>query len=51
MSLEELLLYCWGLVHGISILISRNEFPIGGDTLTLARKMIWNKLFSDLKAR
>jgi len=51
MTLEELLLYCWGLVHGISILISRNEFPIGSDTLTLARKMIWNKLFSDLKAR
>jgi AcrR family transcriptional regulator len=51
MSLEELLLYCWGLVHGISILISRNEFPYGGDSLTLARKMIWNKLFADLRAR
>jgi AcrR family transcriptional regulator len=51
MTLEELLLYCWGLVHGISILISRNEFPIGDDVLTLARKMIWNKLFSDLRVR
>ena len=38
MSLEELLLYCWGLVHGISILISRNEFPIGGDALALGSK-------------
>jgi hypothetical protein len=45
MSLEELLLYCWGLVHGISILISRNEFSIGGDALILAPKMIWNERF------
>ena len=45
MSLEELVLYCWGLVHGISILLSRKEFPFGDDSLALARKMIWNKAF------
>jgi AcrR family transcriptional regulator len=45
MSLEELALYCWGLVHGISIILSRKEFPFSDDPLTLARKMIWNTTF------
>jgi AcrR family transcriptional regulator len=45
MSLEELVLYCWGLVHGISILLSRNDFPFNEDSLSLSRKMIWNKAF------
>jgi AcrR family transcriptional regulator len=45
MSPEELVLYCWGLVHGISIILSRKEFPFGDDPLALARKMIWNTTF------
>ena len=35
---EALVLYCWGLVHGISILISRKELPFQGDQLELARR-------------
>jgi len=47
MDQEALVLYCWGLVHGIAILISRREFPWQADPLELARKVLWNKAFLD----
>lgn len=47
MDQDALVLYCWGLVHGISILISRKEFPYQGDYLELARKILWNGTFPD----
>lgn len=40
MSLEELLLYCWGLVHGISILIANKEVSFNIQPLTLARSLL-----------
>lgn len=40
MSLEELLLYCWGLVHGISILIANNEVSFTTDSLALAKSLM-----------
>ncbi len=39
---DALTLYCWGLVHGIAILIARKDFPYQGDTLELVRKIMWN---------
>lgn len=38
---DAMVLYCWGLVHGIAILIARKEFPYQGDQLELARKVLW----------
>ena len=43
---DALVLYCWGLVHGISIIIARKEFPYQGDQLELARTILW-KVFPD----
>lgn len=46
MEQDELVLYCWGLVHGISILISnKNNLPFQGDYLELVEKIIWNNKF------
>lgn len=47
MDQEALVLYCWGLVHGISILICRREFSWQEDPLELARTILWNKAFLD----
>lgn len=44
-SPDSMILYCWGLVHGIAILIARKEFPYEGDCLELARTLIWDKAF------
>lgn len=45
MDNDELLLYCWGLVHGISIIITRGEFSYKGDYMELVRKILWNESF------
>jgi AcrR family transcriptional regulator len=42
---EQLLMYCWGLVHGISILIVRNQIPFEGDYLKLAQSVLQNERF------
>lgn len=42
---NELTLYYWGLVHGISILISKEKIPYQGDYLELAERIIWNDKF------
>jgi AcrR family transcriptional regulator len=44
-SVEELTLYCWGLVHGISILISSGHMPCGGDHFSLAESVIRSEKF------
>lgn len=41
MDKNSILLYCWGLVHGISIIITREEFPYKGDYMELVKKIIW----------
>lgn len=45
MGQEELVLYCWGLVHGISALIAAGELPLNDATLTLVEKVLWSKSF------
>lgn len=45
MDKDSILLYCWGLVHGISIIITRGEFPYKGDYMELVRKIIWSDPF------
>lgn len=40
MDRDALLLYSWGLVHGIAILIARKEFPYNGDYLELVRTIL-----------
>ncbi|WP_236860134.1 TetR/AcrR family transcriptional regulator [Candidatus Formimonas warabiya] len=47
MDQDALTLYCWGLVHGISILIARKEFSYQGDYLALTRRILWNHEFLD----
>lgn len=39
METKELLLYCWGLVHGITVLIVNNEIPFEDDYLTLVSRI------------
>jgi AcrR family transcriptional regulator len=45
MDQNALLLYCWGLVHGISIIITRREFSYQGDYLDLVKSIFWNDAF------
>ncbi len=40
MSKEELLVYCWGLVHGISVLIANKDIPHQEDYQSLVRNII-----------
>jgi AcrR family transcriptional regulator len=39
---SELLLYSWGLVHGIAILVANKDVPLEGDYLELTRNIIEN---------
>ena len=39
-NMNELLLYSWGLVHGIAILVANKDVPPEGDYLTLSRNII-----------
>ena len=41
-SSNELLVYSWGLVHGIAILIANKDVPIEGDYLAFSRNIIEN---------
>lgn len=42
---NALALSCWGLVHGIAILIANKDFPYQGDYLELTRKILWSGTF------
>lgn len=44
-SIGELVLHCWGLVHGISVLIAYEQLPGGKDYLPTADKIIRNAKF------
>lgn len=41
LSVEEMALYLWGLVHGMAVLISRNELPLSGDPMEHVRKLLF----------
>ena len=42
---NELALSCWGLVHGMAILIAKKDFSYEGDYLELVRRVLWNGTF------
>lgn len=42
---QELTLFCWGLVHGISVLLARGELPCAGGYEPLVSRIIWNDSF------
>jgi AcrR family transcriptional regulator len=44
-SVDEMVLYGWGLVHGISVLIAFGQIPGGADCLSLADNIIRNAKF------
>lgn len=44
-SEEELIVYCWGLVHGIAVLIVNGELPGGADALALADSVLFSERF------
>ena len=44
-SLDELMLYCWGLVHGISALLASGQLPFGEDGLAIAERIILSEKF------
>ncbi len=39
---EELILFAWGLAHGIAVLITQNYFQYQGDYLALIRQIMWD---------
>ncbi len=45
MDTDQLMLYSWGLVHGIAILIANREIPYQKDYMEVAEKLMWNKKF------
>jgi AcrR family transcriptional regulator len=45
MNESELLVMCWGLVHGISVLLTRGELPFTADFESLVSGIIWNEHF------
>lgn len=44
-NLDELMLYSWGLVHGIAVLIASGQLPFGEDSLALAERIIMYEKF------
>ncbi|KUO74890.1 MAG: TetR family transcriptional regulator [Desulfosporosinus sp. BRH_c37] len=42
---NALALSCWGLVHGMAILIAKKDFSYDGDYLELVRKILWSGTF------
>ena len=44
-DLNALALSCWGLVHGMAILIAQKAFSYEGDYLELTRKILWSETF------
>lgn len=45
MDPNALALSCWGLVHGMAIIIAKKDFPYEGDYLELTRKILWSETF------
>lgn len=44
-EIHAMVLACWGLAHGIAVLLTQNDFQYDGDRLELVRKVIWSDLF------
>ena len=44
-SEDELVIYCWGLVHGIAVLIINGELPSGKDAMALVEMVIQSERF------
>jgi AcrR family transcriptional regulator len=44
-DIGELLVFCWGLVHGIAVLAAGHDLPLQYDVCALAEKVIWNTHF------
>lgn len=44
-DINAMILACWGLAHGIAVLITQNDFEFDGDCLELAKDIIWSDLF------
>ncbi len=44
-SEDELVMYCWGLVHGIAVLIINGELPGGKDAMALVEMVIQSERF------
>lgn len=40
LSSDEIMLYSWGLVHGIAILLANHEVNLNGDYLTIVRNLL-----------
>lgn len=45
MTHEDLVLLCWGLVHGIATLISTGEMSGNEESLSKVTRMMWSKSF------
>lgn len=45
MGQKELMLYCWGLVHGISVLIANKDIPYGEDYAEVVGRIIGSEKF------
>lgn len=45
MNQNELMLYCWGLVHGIAVLIVNQEIPYHEDYLALVSRIMESEKF------
>jgi len=44
-SEDELVIFCWGFVHGIAVLMVNGEIPNQTDTMALVEKVIQSKKF------
>lgn len=44
-DINAMILACWGLAHGIAVLITQNDFQYDGDCLELVKNIIWSDLF------
>jgi len=44
-TVEELIVYCWGLVHGIAVLMVNGELPCGEDAMALVERVIVSEHF------
>ncbi len=42
---DELIVYCWGLVHGIAVLVVNGELPGGEMTMTLIDRVLQSEKF------
>jgi len=44
-SQDELIVYCWGLVHGIAVLMVNGELPSGKDAMALVERVLQSERF------